>query len=347
MQESETLPRAHGEALGAVDFRQSPESFIVDEQLIFEPDGEGEHVYLQIRKRNTNTQWLAKQLAKISGIKVRDVSYAGLKDRHAVTTQWFSLILQTANEPEWQSVQLDNIEILQSTRHRCKLRPGMVKQNRFVITLGNVMCTDVALAERLALIKQLGVPNYFGRQRFGHGEENITQARKMFAGDIKIRDRKLKGIYLSAARSYLFNRVLAERVRLGTWDKAIAGDCMMLDGSNSFFKMTEPDREIEKRINEFDIHPSGPMWGKGESVVSLAALQLEQKVLINEQAIMQGLESANLKMDRRALRMQVQKLRYNWLDKGLLAIEFELASGQYATTVLKELFDLNEANDYL
>jgi len=338
----DSILRAYGEPLCDAIFRQKPEDFIVDEQLIFEPDGEGEHVYLLIKKRNTNTQWLAKQLAIFTGIKQRDVSYAGLKDRNAITTQWFSLILHKDKEPDWKSLDLEGVKVIKATRHRCKLRPGMVKKNHFTVTLRDVTCSADTLSERLELILQNGVPNYFGEQRFGHGGENIEQAKRLFAGELKVKDRKLKGIYLSAARSYLFNKVLAERVKQGNWNKAINGDCMILDGSNSFFSIDQIDHEVEKRITEFDVHPSGPLWGRGEPLVRLDALLLENDTLINDRSIQQGLDNANMKMDRRALRMQVDELVYEIFSPDDIKLKFYLRSGQYATTLLREIFFLNQ-----
>jgi len=335
------MPRAFGEPLCSVVFRNKPEDFIVEEQLIFEPEGEGEHVYLQIKKRNTNTQWLAKQLAIFSGIKQRDVSYAGLKDRNAVTTQWFSLVLHPSKEPDWKKLDLEGIEILDVSRHRCKLRPGMVKINNFIITLRDADCSLKVLEDRIDLIRQHGTPNYFGEQRFGHGGENIEQAKKLFEGSLTVKDRKLKGIYLSAARSYLFNKVLQERVRQGNWNKAIDGDCMILNGSNSFFKTEKSDSVIDKRISEFDIHPSGPLWGKGESSVSLDARQLEDTVLAKETIIMKGLESVNMKSDRRALRMRASEIKSEFIENKTIQLRLMLSSGLYATTLLREAFFLS------
>jgi len=339
MQNNLTTPRAYGEALSRVIFRQSPEDFIVNETLIFDPDGEGEHVYLHIRKRNTNTQWLARELAKYANIKLRDISYAGLKDRNAVTSQWFSLLLHKDKEPDWNLFELEGIEILQVTRHRTKLRPGMAKKNEFIITLHDVNCSTEAIQQRIQLIQQGGVPNYFGEQRFGHNAGNLDQAKAMFAGDIKVKDRQKKSLYLSSARSYLFNSVLSERVRSGTWDIPIAGDCMMLDGTNSFFPIGQPDEAIIERTQLFDIHPSGPLWGKGDPLTSLDALILEQKILLDEKIFRQGLESVNMKLDRRALRMKPVALEFESISNGVIKLTFNLSAGQYATTLLHELFD--------
>jgi tRNA pseudouridine13 synthase len=333
-------PRAFGEPLSTATFRQTPEDFIVNETLIFEPDGAGEHVYLHIKKRNTNTQWLARELARYANLKPRDVSYAGLKDRNAVTCQWFSLLLHKDKEPDWKQFRLEGIDILQATRHRTKLRPGMAKKNHFIITLHDTDCDERALQQRLQLINQHGLPNYYGEQRFGHDANNLEQARAMFEGKINVKARNKKGLYLSAARSYLFNKVVAERVRQGNWYTPVHGDCMMLAGSNSFFAIERVDDEIIIRANAFDIHPSGPLWGKGEPLTTLAALQLENEVLKDEQLFQSGLEKANMKMDRRALRMKPMALEYELPAAHTIKLTFALSAGQYATTLLHELFIL-------
>ena len=334
------LPAAHGEPLGSATFRQQAEDFQVDEQLAFVPDGEGEHVYLHVRKRNTNTQWLARLLSEFAGIKSRDISYAGLKDRHAVTTQWFSLNIHPSREPDWSALQEAEIEVLEITRHRCKLRPGMAKQNHFRITLRNAGFNKTDLDSRVELINSQGVPNYFGEQRFGINNGNLEKATALFEGAIKVKDRKKKGLYLSAARSYLFNKVLAERVRRSVWNKALNGDCMMLDGSNSFFHIDQVDEAILRRLEIRDIHPSGPLWGKGEALVTDEVLALENNILQDEAIYKNGLVQVNMKMERRSLRLFPLNLKYNCLDDSTLIFHFSLTSGQYATTVLKELFQL-------
>jgi tRNA pseudouridine13 synthase len=334
-------PRAFGEPLSSATFRKTPEDFIVNETLIFKPDDEGEHVYLYIKKRNTNTQWLAGELARFANLKPRDVSYAGLKDRNAVTCQWFSLLLHKDKEPDWKQFKLEGVDILQATRHRTKLRPGMARKNQFIINLHDTGCDEQALQQRLRLINQYGVPNYYGEQRFGHNGNNLEQARAMFEGEINVKARNKKGLYLSAARSYLFNKVLAERVRQDKWYTAINGDCMMLDGSNSFFAIEQVDKEIMSRVQDFDIHPSGPLWGKGRPLTTLDALQLENEVFKDEQLFQSGLEKANMKMDRRALRMKPIALEYAIPTAHTIMLTFDLNAGQYATTLLHELFILN------
>jgi tRNA pseudouridine13 synthase len=317
--------------------RRRPEDFFVDEVLGFEPDGEGEHVLLQIEKRNTNTQWLADQLARFAGIPKRDVSYAGMKDRNAVTRQWFSLGLAGAIEPDWDKLDIENIRVLRHARHRRKLRRGSLQGNHFKLIVRDLQGDLAALAVRLQQVAQQGVPNYFGEQRFGHAGANLHQAEAMFQGK-RIKDRHKRSLYLSAARSFLFNQLLSQRVARGDWNQAITGEVLMLAGTNSYFVPETIDTTIRQRLADFDIHPSGCLWGKGDSPARGEAAQLEQQLAKLHPLLCHGLEQFNLKQERRALRLPVVELQWE-LDNParLLELRFFLSPGAYATSVLREL----------
>jgi tRNA pseudouridine13 synthase len=334
---AKTLSYAYGVPPVRGVLRTQPEDFFVDEVLGFEPDGEGEHVLLQIEKRNTNTQWLAGQLARFAGIPKRDVSYAGMKDRHAVTRQWFSLGLAGAAEPDWDNLNIDNVHVLQHAKHRRKLRRGTLQGNRFHLVIRNLQGDHASLESRLQHIAQAGVPNYFGEQRFGHEGANLQQAMAMFQGK-RIKDKHKRSLYLSAARSYLFNQLLSQRVTRGDWNSAIPGDVMLLAGSNSYFVPEEIDATIQQRLASFDIHPSGCLWGKGDTPAQAEAAELERTLAEAHPVLCRGLEQAGLKQERRALRLPVAELQWE-LDASaqLLELRFFLPAGAYATTVLREL----------
>jgi len=326
--------------------RALPEDFVVEEVLGFEPDGEGEHVLIHIRKRNTNTEWLAKQLARFAGVKPMDVSYAGLKDRHAVTTQWFSIGLAGKPEPDWKSIENDDIQVLHVARHRRKLRRGALKGNRFRLHLTKLSGELTGLEERLQRVARDGVPNYFGDQRFGIGYDNLRRADAMFRGEFRERDRHKRGIYLSAARSYLFNEVLSRRVSDGSWNLPLPGEALMLAGSHSFFVADEIDATILARIEENDIHPSGPLWGRGELASRAEARELEMEVLAAHNDWCGALEKEGLEQERRALRLPVQDL--SWIidaERQVLTLSFMLDAGSYATTVLREVVAVHEAGE--
>ena len=333
----DSLHYAYGKPECSGVIRSCPEDFIVDEISGIEPDGEGEHVLLQISKRNSNTDWLAKQLARLASVAVKDVSYAGLKDRQAVTTQWFSVRLAGKDEPDWTALNSDDIKVLQVHRHRRKLRRGALKGNRFELLIRELTCEPASLEARLEKIKQQGVPNYFGEQRFGIEGSNLDQARAMFEGK-RIKSRHQRSMYLSAARSQLFNHVLSQRVEQQSWNQAITGDVMLLAGSNSYFVIDEVDDEIRQRVETFDIHPSGILWGRGQIQSRAHAAELEAELAERFPLFCQGLEKAGLSQSRRALRVLPEKLEWTYRpEQKQLALCFELPAGAYATVVLREL----------
>ena len=195
--------RAHGETSFAGSIRERPEDFVVDEVLGFEPSGDGEHDLVKVRKTSANTAWVARQLASFAGIPARDVGYCGLKDRHAVTTQWFSVRRIGSND--WDAFEAEGVEILGAEPHRRKLRRGAHRGNavRIVLRSTGDQPAPSAVDERLRRIEQAGIPNYFGEQRFGRGGTNIHTAERLFAGQRMKRDQR--SMALSAARSFLFN----------------------------------------------------------------------------------------------------------------------------------------------
>lgn len=331
-----TLNYAFGHPTASGKIRSTPEDFQVDEVLGFEPSGAGEHACLLIRKRNSNTAFVAEQLAKLAGIKQMDVSYAGLKDRHAVTTQWFSLYLSSKPEPDWSRLNSDEIEVLTLTRHNRKLRRGALQGNRFKLVIRELQGDIATLEPRLQQIATQGVPNYFGEQRFGH--DNLDRVTAMFEGRIKVRDRNKHSMYLSSARSAIFNQLLSQRVADESWSSGLPGDMMMLDGSHSVFLAQEIDATIKQRLQQQDIHPTGPLWGKGELPSRAEVQQREQQLQESFPLFCSGLEQAGMKQERRALRLPVRELQWQLADE-LLTLSFFLPAGSYATVVLRELID--------
>lgn len=315
--------------------RERPEDFQVEEELGFEPDGDGEHLLLRVRKRGLNTEEVAARLARWVGVRRSGVGYAGLKDRNAVTTQWFSIALSGRADPDWRTFTDERVEILEAGRHRRKLRRGGLRRNRFRLVMRSLDGDRAALEERLALVETRGVPNYFGEQRFGR--DNLEKARALFEGRIR-GDRHRRGLYLSAARSLLFNRVLDLRVSEGCWDRALSGEVLVLDGTRSFFHAGTPDAEVCLRVEAGDIHPSGPLWGEGDAPASDEALRLECRALEGYGAWCQGLEAHGMRHQRRALRVLPRAMAWN-LDRagGILELSFTLPAGSYATSVLREI----------
>ena len=334
-------PRASGKPAASAVIRSCPEDFQVDEILNFERDGEGEHLLINVRKRNQNTADVAQKLARHANVKVRDIGYAGLKDRNAITTQWFSVWLPGRPDPDWSGFESDDLQILQRYRHRRKLQRGALQGNRFVIVLRDIefegQASQQTLEQQLAVIQKQGVPNYFGEQRFGRGGKNLSEAVAMFNGR-RVKARHLRSLYLSSARSFLFNEVLAARITQGNWLQALPGEVLMLAGSRSFFVADELNEEIEQRLASGDVLPSGPLWGRGQLASKQDAEILEQSTLAGQTVYREGLEEAGLKQERRALQLIVADFQWQWLHEGKnLQLCFELPAGCYATSVLREL----------
>ncbi|UCH54199.1 MAG: tRNA pseudouridine(13) synthase TruD, partial [Pseudomonadota bacterium] len=260
-----TWPRAAPPPLRAGTIRARPEDFAVEEMLPFVLSGTGEHQWLQLRKRATNTEFLARQIARVAKVPVRDVGYAGLKDRHAVATQWFSVRLPGRDVTEWAAQLAEHAEVLQATRHVRKLDRGALSGNRFTIVVRDCAADgQMPLSQGIQKIAHIGVPNYFGEQRFGRDADNVARAQAMFAAQEVVRSRHQRGIYLSAARAFLFNTVLARRVTDGSWNALLEGEAVMLAGSRSFFVAETIDDVLRERLDRADVHPSGPLWGRGE-----------------------------------------------------------------------------------
>ncbi|HET7921870.1 MAG TPA: tRNA pseudouridine(13) synthase TruD [Gammaproteobacteria bacterium] len=333
---------AHGRPECRARIRSQPEDFEVEEVLGFTADGEGEHALLEIVKRGANTDWVARELARIAGVRTRDVSYAGRKDRHAVTRQHFSVWLGGRAMPEWP--EHAEYRVLSAQRHRRKLRLGALKGNRFRLVLRELSQSAADLETRLTRIREQGVPNYFGTQRFGHAGNNIARAERMFAEPGRIRDRTLRSLLLSTARSLIFNAILSERVRLDNWNTPLPGEACMLNGTHSVFRAETVDKALCTRVASGDVHPTGPLWGVGERLSGAEAAALEQSVAAQYPVFTQGLEAARLAAARRSLRLPVPELVWHRESPHELTLEFFLPAGCYATTVLRELVTLENAN---
>jgi tRNA pseudouridine13 synthase len=331
------FPTAHGGALAQAKLKSLPQDFIVDETLSFPLSGQGEHLYVRIRKTNANTEWVSKQLARSLGVAQRDIGYAGLKDRHAVTSQWFSLPGKTITAEKLACVRIEGVEILDAVTHDRKLRKGAIKHNQFTICLRGVQVTTEHLQGRLAQIAQWGVPNFFDEQRFGRQRGNLTAALRMFRREFKP-GRFERGLYLSAARAWLFNLILEQRVLQQNWHSALAGDVFWLEGTKRFFTPQQIDQDIETRLLQGDIHPTGALWGDGDLQSTGVVAELEREVVSQWQAFTEGLVAARLTQDRRPLRVIPQGLTHTLdTEQETLTLSFTLPAGAYATAVIREL----------
>lgn len=328
-------PRASGPALGTGRLRSVPEDFVVDEDLGFEPRGEGSHVLVQVRKRGANTDWVARELARDARVRHFDVGYAGLKDRHAVTTQWFSVPRGRREPATWVGQHGEGYEVLAAHAHHRKLPRGALAANRFELRIRDVTAPAESLAERMAAMAAHGVPNYFGPQRFGRGLGNLAALSR---GALDRRDRHA----LSAARSLVFNALLAERVRRGDWARLLPGDLANLDGTGSIFAVEALDDALLARVARLDVHPTGPLPGRGDSRLAGAPAALEASIAAQFADVVTQLATAGLEAARRPLRVAVRDLRWD-READALRLRFRLDAGSFATTVVREILDVHEA----
>ncbi len=342
------LTYLHGKPESSGLLRSQKSDFKVFEQLPFSPIGEGEHLFIYIRKTGANTVFVARELAKYFKVKEQLVSYAGLKDRFAVTEQWFGVHVPGKQVYDLQDLAIEGVEVLEYARHNKKLRTGALTGNRFELILRNVTNLQ-ALHNRWNDIVEQGVPNYFGEQRFGIDGGNIDKALALFSGT-KVKDKKKRGMYLSAARSYIFNDIISERILQNAFSKLQQGDVLMLAGTQSVFHLDEVDDETTQRFIDKDVDITATMWGAGELMTSATPKALEQKISEKHSDFSEGLPRFGLKQERRRIRLIVQDADIEVLvdeqenDNALPSVKicFTLPAGSYATTVLRELIDYQD-----
>lgn len=313
--------------------------FCVDEIMPVQPKGEGEHLWLKIEKNGSNTDWVAQQLARLAGLKSVAVSYAGMKDRHAVTTQWFSLHLPGMPDPDLSTLERQNqdsseFRVLESIRHDRKLKRGALSGNRFRINITNLKGDLDSLQSSLEAIKQAGVPNYFGEQRFGREMGNLYKAEKMFQGEMKKLKKLQRGLYLSAARSWIFNSLISRRINDQNWSSPLKGEVYMLNGKSACFPDDDFKQNAQRLIDQ-ELHLTGPLWGEGESMVTHEVLALEQELAQSFPLLCEGLEAARMKQERRAMRLIPDNMSWD-IQQDQLQIGFDLPAGAFATMVLRE-----------
>jgi tRNA pseudouridine13 synthase len=332
-------PHALGQPESHGVLRSQPEDFEVEELATVNPCGQGSHLWLWVEKTGANTDWVAIQLAKAAGCPPRDVGYAGMKDRHAITRQWFSLPWKVGQDPEFADPGIEGVRVLKATLHEKKLRRGILQGNRFRLRLRQLQGDVTGLAERIQQIDAQGVPNYFGPQRFGFGGANVQRAVHWLEQGGRL-PRDKRSIYLSALRSYLFNQVLAERVNSGNWNRLLPGELAMLDGTHSIFLCNPLDETLQQRCRDFDLHPTGPLPGRSGMQPVDAALATEQAVLQSYADSIARLADFGVDAERRSLRLRVQELSWD-LQQDELLLEFRLPAGAYATVVLRELVNVD------
>ena len=365
----ERLPTAHNFQRVAAVIRETDEDFQVREVLSFEPSGEGEHLFLHLEKRDCNTEWLARQLQKAFGLTSKDIGYAGKKDKASLSRQWFSLHLPGKDFSQQDidaRLDINGVSMVEWCRHNKKLRRGAVKKNQFRIRLREIAADSrkepsqeprqeprqesgedweqaPIFREAIAQLTKQGFPNYFGYQRFGLQAGNLDKAQKLLVENLRVKSRDKRGLYLSAARSYIFNLILAERVKSGTWNSPLEGDCYMLNGTNSVF--SEPvTSAIKARLATGDIHISGWLAGKQKSRASEQALQVEEQIVSRFDDWFGGFAKHRVDSGQRSYRVIPENLSVETegCNSNQVVLSFELPSGVFATGLLRELFHIKD-----
>ncbi|WP_054627411.1 tRNA pseudouridine(13) synthase TruD [Cronobacter sakazakii] len=343
MSDFNTLRWLHGQPQGQGRLKASPSDFQVVEDLGFAPDGDGEHLLVRIRKTGCNTRAVADALAKFLGIAAREVSFAGQKDKNAVTEQWLCARLPGKEMPAMRAFTLEGCEVLEFARHRRKLRLGALKGNRFSLVLRDITHRD-EIEQRLGLIGEKGVPNYFGPQRFGRGGSNIYQAKRWAQTGQPPRERNKRGFALSAARSLMFNTLVSERLQRFGVNQVMDGDALQLAGRGSWFVATPEElTDLQARVDNGELLITAALPGTGDWGTQRAALAFEQTTLADETELLTLLTREKVEAARRAMLLFPRELRWQWQDDATLEVSFWLPAGSFATSVIRELF--NTADD--
>ncbi|PMG34929.1 tRNA pseudouridine(13) synthase TruD [Vibrio breoganii] len=310
------LAYQHGKPTAKAKLKAKAEHFVVKEDLGFELLGTGEHLMLRVRKTGENTSFVANELAKFCGVKSKDVSWAGLKDRHAVTEQWLSVHLPKSDDLDFAlfTKMHPSVEILEITRHNKKLRPGDLKGNFFELTLSEV--TDVVAVEaRLQAILESGVPNYFGAQRFGNNGNNLDEARRWGRDNVRTRNQNKRSLYLSTARSWIFNQIVSERLNQECFDSVIAGDALSESG------------EV-----------TAALAGDNALPTLDTALEIEQAAVDAEPDLMALIRGNRMRHDRRAIKLLPEQLSWESSNDEVV-VKFWLDSGCFATSIMREVIE--------
>jgi tRNA pseudouridine13 synthase len=321
-----------------------PEDFQVDEIPLYAFSGEGEHLYIRVRKRRLTTREAVAVLARAAGVPQSEIGTAGMKDKHAVTTQWMSLPARRA-KPLDAWVLPDGVEIVESTRHGNKLRTGHLKGNIFRIRLVDAEPGAEGRSDAIASrLREHGLPNYFGAQRFGREGSNVADAIAWLEGEARGERSRLppfeRKLFASVVQAEVFNRYVTARVERGL-DRPLAGEVVRLEGTGSMFAVEDAERETPRWASN-DIHPTGPMIGPKMRKALGDALALEESAVtsvgLTEEAITQLGRHAD--GTRRDVLIRIPRLGVAVAEepggRASITVELELPSGSYATQVIRE-----------
>lgn len=337
--ELSNLPRGHGESVFEGTYRVEASDFVVTEDLGFEPEGSGPHIWALIRKVGISSEEACLRLGRAAKTSRKDLGYAGKKDTHAIAIQWVSL-------PDSARIEVGPIdcclEVLRLSRNKRKLKIGQLAGNYFQVRLYGVVMGN--LSERLKAIGSVGVPNYFGLQRFGRSGCNLEKARRLArrdpSGSRRLHPRD--GMAASAARSAGFNAVVAERLNKNRWLDVTVGDAVSLAGRGSYFLASEADiSSVRSRIIIGELDATAPMAGR-ISKTSAKQNTVETTTLQTDPELFDWMTGIFREEDRRAVRVLPKRLEAD-VTENTLDLSFWLPKGSFATAVLNELGTLRES----
>lgn len=316
--------------------KAAPEHFEVHELLPYAPGGEGEHLFVTLRRAGWNTADVARALGEQLHVRTSDIGWGGRKDKQAVTTQTFSLLLPLSVTLSRVRAQLQDLpfEIIELKRHRNKIKTGHVAGNRFKILLSGVAANAATRAQAIAeCLQQKGIPNFYGEQRFGMGQHNIDRAFTLLEGKKAPRGKK-SALMVSALQSALFNLWLKDRIGRGAFNRIMAGDVAQKTDTGGLFIVTDI-QEAQKRLQQRAIVYTGPIFGFKMMGAGARAAQYESELLKAWGLDLQRFKPLKAPGSRRAAILWPEDLKIENHDQGLQFC-FTLPSGAYATTVMRE-----------
>ncbi|MDN3699070.1 tRNA pseudouridine(13) synthase TruD [Vibrio sp. 03-59-1] len=328
----------NGKPTAKAKLKAKDEHFVVRENLGFEFTGSGEHLMVRIRKTGENTSFVVNELAKACGVQSKNVSWAGLKDRHAVTEQWLSVHLPKGDTPDFSAFLAEHpsIEILATDRHNKKLRPGDLVGNDFEITLSEV--SDVEdVVKRMLQVQKCGVPNYFGAQRFGNQGNNLVEARRWGKENVRTRNQNKRSLYLSAARSWIFNLIVSERIEQSVFNQVLNGD-LLVSNERPLLVTAENADQCKDKFNAGEVFISAALAGDNALPTQEEVLALEQVHLDAEPDLMALIRGNRMRHDRREIALKPQNLSWE-IEEDNVTLRFSLDAGCFATAIVRELIE--------
>lgn len=314
-------------------FKQTRDDFIVEE-IPINFTNRGNFIVLKIKKQDMSTWDLVEKLSSFLKVYSNEIGYAGLKDKNATTTQYISI-------PKKYSKQIrqfrhKNIEILDSFLHKEKLNIGDLKGNIFKINLLNSSkATHIEIEKRVSQISKVGVPNYFGYQRFGKEVEvNLQKAKEIVNGDTIIKDKKLSKMLISAYQSEFFNSWLVYRIN-NSKDKfdLLNGDVFLNKKTKKYFTPKAINEKVKEDYKNSTLSLTGLLPGRKVFRTILKAREVEEKF---DDMFIQD------KGYRREAIINIKNVKIKFDEKNSISnLEFFLPKGSYATVFIENIAGKN------